>query len=589
MWGRFSLLVSTGFLAVSSNLASAAPPANCAQKFIGTWVYAGGSTVIAPGGVAYPKCPMCTPTQTWTCQGNTYLFSNSGPPGQFSATLSPDGRRLIGGGVVATRVGGAGGTGGNTQGKTASNTKDPVADKKEPRSQEKSAAPANPPERTSKKSVSCSDITGTSSTAPATSHCRDANQALTAARKVRQNDPKIAAAEFKKAAAAARRASDNALELSILREAMEAAAVIANAVPTAPSAEVLTAPASGNVPRMWDGTRETCGTANKLEKNTASWFVMCTDPPAPQPITHRPSPVPQELARAARNVCGSYSRDTQQCFADFKLKIILTKTPGLKEACEKMATDVSPLRRILADRLNVVIDHRERFLECVDNVYLYGNMNGPPSSEGTLRETMRRALAAARPDSSEAQQPTPGVNKPLCWSPGRCCAAGHGLKPTPGAFGAWSCQPLGLTALVPGRPTSSQDAADALEDLEARLNEAAARAVAVALDAFGLAIPESDRETCTNAAFRLVHATLRGGAPDVPEQCRAMASGARAYFTMYVDGHVNNSNSATEDLLSNFSSDLGAPLPGMIGLTPDERDRRMADCMLRSGSAENCN
>jgi hypothetical protein len=47
------------------------------------------------------------PTQTWTCQGNTYLFSNSGPPGQFSATLSADGRQLIGGGTVATRVGGA--------------------------------------------------------------------------------------------------------------------------------------------------------------------------------------------------------------------------------------------------------------------------------------------------------------------------------------------------------------------------------------------------------------------------------------------------------------------------------------------------
>lgn len=100
------LLVAAVLTALMED-AAAAPPASCARKFIGTWVYAGGTTVVAPGGIAYPKCPMCVPTQTWTCQGNTYLFSNSGPPGQFSATLSADGRQLIGSGVVATRVGGA--------------------------------------------------------------------------------------------------------------------------------------------------------------------------------------------------------------------------------------------------------------------------------------------------------------------------------------------------------------------------------------------------------------------------------------------------------------------------------------------------
>lgn len=86
--------------------AEAAPPSSCASKFVGTWTYPGGTTVIAPNGLAYPKCPMCVPTQTWTCQGNTYLFSNSGPPGQFTATLSADGRQLTGGGTIATKVGG---------------------------------------------------------------------------------------------------------------------------------------------------------------------------------------------------------------------------------------------------------------------------------------------------------------------------------------------------------------------------------------------------------------------------------------------------------------------------------------------------
>lgn len=101
-----SFLVAA-FLILAASDASAAPPSSCARRFVGTWVYPGGTTVVAPGGIAYPKCPMCVPTQTWTCEGNTYLFSNSGPPGQFSATLSPDGRQLIGSGTVATRVGGA--------------------------------------------------------------------------------------------------------------------------------------------------------------------------------------------------------------------------------------------------------------------------------------------------------------------------------------------------------------------------------------------------------------------------------------------------------------------------------------------------
>lgn len=99
-------LMLGAIVALTATSAFASPPASCAHKFIGTWVYPGGTTVVAPGGLAYPKCPMCVPTQTWTCNGNVYLFSNSGPPGQFSATLTPDGTMAIGStGIVATRVG----------------------------------------------------------------------------------------------------------------------------------------------------------------------------------------------------------------------------------------------------------------------------------------------------------------------------------------------------------------------------------------------------------------------------------------------------------------------------------------------------
>jgi hypothetical protein len=93
---------------------------------------------------------MCVPTQTWTCSGNTYLFSNSGPPGQFSATLSADGRQLIGGGTVATRVGGA----------RVAAPAPAKQEQQEPAQQQ----PKQQPARTgSRQQANCSDITGTKS------------------------------------------------------------------------------------------------------------------------------------------------------------------------------------------------------------------------------------------------------------------------------------------------------------------------------------------------------------------------------------------------------------------------------------------
>jgi hypothetical protein len=610
------VLLIAGLLVLPAGVASAAPPASCAHKFIGTWVYPGGTTVVAPGGIAYPKCAMCVPTQTWTCQGSTYLFSNSGPPGEFSATLSADGRQLIGSGVVATRVGGAAPVGGAPGKAAASDAKQGGGDKKGAAPQKparvsnakpaeaktqtgtaKSPPAAAPADALPRRTASCSDITGTSSAAPAASHCRDADRSLYAARQLRQVNPPIAAAEYKKAAAAARNAGDGTLELSILREAMEAAAAVAGSgsgasvgIPAAPAVATPSQPASG-VRRMWDGSRETCETANKTERGTAAWYVMCTDPqpPARPSTAHRPNPDPHELSKAARQVCGSYSRETQQCFADFKLKAILASSPGLQETCERKAADRSPLRRQLSERLGGgSFDSRRLFLECVDNVYLYGSADGPPSPRNALRETLRKRLAAQ--DSPTPYQAPDGTTKrSICWSPGYCCQPGYGLKPKPGAFGAWSCQPLGLLALGTAQPpVVSKDVADQIDDLEDRVGETVAKAVAAALDAAGAAMSEADREACAAASFAAVHAMLKGGAPDIPERCRAMASGARAYFGSYAHGHVDTSNSAMEDLLASFAGNLGPPLPGMIGLTPDETLRRSGECLLRGGSHD-CN
>src|ERR1700686_149188 len=57
--------------------ASAAPPASCASKFVGSWtvrVEATGQTypsLILPNGRTQVTCPMCTPGGSWTCAGDT--------------------------------------------------------------------------------------------------------------------------------------------------------------------------------------------------------------------------------------------------------------------------------------------------------------------------------------------------------------------------------------------------------------------------------------------------------------------------------------------------------------------------------------
>jgi hypothetical protein len=79
--------------------------------------------------------------------------------------------------------------------------------------------PAVPPTNSTPKSSSCSDITGTKDTTPAANDCKDAGSSLRAARVTREKYPAVSSDEYKKAAAAARRAGDRDLELSILREA----------------------------------------------------------------------------------------------------------------------------------------------------------------------------------------------------------------------------------------------------------------------------------------------------------------------------------------------------------------------------------
>jgi hypothetical protein len=122
----------------------AAPPASCVNKFVGVWSYAGGTTRVNADGTANPTCVMCVAVQTWTCSGNTYTITG---PTSYTATLTPDGRQMVGSAGIAVRSGGAA--------SAAQQNADPAKPAQE--KQAKRLPPA-----TGSKSGSCSDITGLS-------------------------------------------------------------------------------------------------------------------------------------------------------------------------------------------------------------------------------------------------------------------------------------------------------------------------------------------------------------------------------------------------------------------------------------------
>jgi hypothetical protein len=274
---RFSVI--TALLAFGLDSALAGPPSSCAGKFIGTWSYSGGTTTVSANGLAYPHCAACVPVQTWTCQGNTYLFSNSGPPGQFSATLV-DSTHMQGSGVIATRVGGGARATPSAPNKEAREAeqatlapktvppprqaaKQPV--KPSASAQRQAAAEPqqpSPPPSNQQQSANCSDITGIgggcgpTNCAPSSGipsnvqqQIAQAQSYMQAAQTVKQSDPtntgwSTAATLFRKAAAAFQAAGDLAQAQAAAEQAqtLETGLKIANAKATQPANQPSTAP-----------------------------------------------------------------------------------------------------------------------------------------------------------------------------------------------------------------------------------------------------------------------------------------------------------------------------------------------------------
>ncbi len=253
-----SFFLTALLLAAALDTAFAGPPPSCASKFVGTWVYPGGVTTVSPNGLAYPHCPMCVPVQTWTCQGNTFLFSNSGPPGEFSATMI-DINHMRGTTGIATRVGGAAIAARPTpdQQAAAASSSTPKPQPKSAAQQQKppptkSAAQSPPPPAAlaaHQQSADCSTITGLGSGSSGPSNCQpstgvppniqaqisQAQSSMQTARTVQQSDPSYngwttAAAQFRKAAAAFQAAGDLAQAAAAAEQAqtLESALKIAD-------------------------------------------------------------------------------------------------------------------------------------------------------------------------------------------------------------------------------------------------------------------------------------------------------------------------------------------------------------------------
>lgn len=111
-WGIDMRNFVTAFALLSTVVsAAAAPPASCVNKFAGEWQHGGltggnRGTLTRDGRAICSQNAACQAEGTWTCAGNTMLYTTS--MGSWTYTLQPDGSITANGGAArATRIGAA--------------------------------------------------------------------------------------------------------------------------------------------------------------------------------------------------------------------------------------------------------------------------------------------------------------------------------------------------------------------------------------------------------------------------------------------------------------------------------------------------
>lgn len=288
-----------------------------------------------------------------------------------------------------------------------------------------------------------------------------------------------------------------------------------------------------------------------------------------RPNAYRPPISPQQLTAWAIDQCKDVQWDAKrQCIFDAKSRRLLADDPNVRLECSSKTGQDQ--------------------IECVDAVFLYG----PGASQGNRAEieNFRRKVALQPthlPDRTLQHATVPAQSVPG----DHRCPAGQGMKPTPGAFGAWSCQPLGLIWLAPDRPKpdtaspqadAASNAPDPVQAFEERVNHVAASAVVAGTKTTAEQLSAQEREACMEAAFAAVHSTLKGGAPPVPETCRPLANAARVELAYYAAAHIDTvSNPGVEELLSFLNArnqNSGILNSGVLGPPRKETTTANDDC-----------
>lgn len=322
--------------------------------------------------------------------------------------------------------------------------------------------------------------------------------------------------------------------------------------------------------RPWDGTTERCGDASPLEKNTAAYFTMC-GPKAPEAKAagYTPSFDPQKLTLWAKQGCGGLmGAEERSCVLKNKLTILLREDPAVRAKCTALeGTDLT---------------------RCVDYTYLFG----PEGPTGTDLKAVLRGTLATLPDGAPPAAPEKSPAVIAVSAPPSECGPGFGMKPTPGAFGAWSCQRLGVIFLAPDRKTpidaGSPEGTESVRQFEERINEVAALAAAHAAKEVGAVLSDADRKTCIEASYAAARGVLKGGSPDVPGLCRPMTLAAQAALAYYADAHIDSSNPGVEEMLAAYIDGANADekKPAFVGIEPSKEQRQQQDCMARGQSPD---
>lgn len=291
---------------------------------------------------------------------------------------------------------------------------------------------------------------------------------------------------------------------------------------------------------LWSGRKQDCNTASPLEMRTAAWFTVCAESSPKSARDYTPSISPQKLTELAGARCGTMSRETAACHVDAKVSIVLENIEYVRKAC-------SGLRG-------------SDLLQCVDIKYVMGPGSDFKKAElNRLRHELGQALANQDPVEDDIS----GVRD---YDPPRAkdgCGPGQGMKPTPGAFGAWSCQALGsftpLTAPAHGAGTESEP-----ESLQQQVNGLAR------LTTTGASVmtpPAADNsKDCARIAFLVVRSLMQGGRVAVPEPCRSLSEAARLQLRRYAAWHLDaRPTEQIEEVLAQLN-----PQDQRVGIVPRE-------------------